>query len=62
MNLFNDAKDTLIQGDINATQVYGNVQNAPAEVTNIASQNNVNYHASGAPLKGELGVSFCSSF
>jgi len=61
MNLFNDAKDTLIQGDIDATQVYGNVHNAPAEVTNIATQNNVNYHASGAPLKGELGICFYSS-
>jgi len=58
MNLFNDAKDALIQGDINATQVYGNVHNAPAKVTNIATQNNV----SGAPLKGEPGIHFYYPF
>jgi len=58
MNFFVGAENTQLQGDINATQVYGNVYNAPAEVTNIATQNN--YH--GAPLKGALvGIRFYSS-
>ena len=58
MNFFVGAENTQLQGDINAT-VYGNVYNAPAEVTNIATQNN--YH--GVPLKGALvGICFIPLF
>jgi len=58
MNFFVGAENTQLQGDINAT-VYGNVYNAPAEVTNIATQNN--YH--GVPLKGALvGILFIPLF
>jgi len=48
MSFFNHAQNTLVQGDITATQVNGNIYND--EVTNIASIQN-NYH--GALLKGE---------
>jgi len=59
MNILVGAENTQFQGDINAIQVHGNVYNAPAEVTNIATQNN--YH--GVPLKGAVvGIRFYSPF
>jgi len=52
MSLFNHAHNTLVNGDITATQVNPTIYNA--EVTNFAGPQN-NYH--GAPLKGALGWS-----
>jgi len=48
MSFFSHAKNILVQGNISATQVNGNVYNAQTNVT--STQNN--YH--GGPLKGAL--------
>jgi len=54
MTFFDHAQNILVQpeGDMIATQVHGNVYNAPAEITNNSSTQH-NYH--GAPSKGVLG-------
>ena len=55
MEILVGAENTQFQGDINATQVHGNVYNGPTEVT----QNN--YHS--ASWKGVLvGIRFYSPF
>jgi len=59
MSFFDHAQNILVQpeGDMHmiATQVHGNVYNAPAEITNNTSTQH-NYH-NGAPSKGVLGRS-----
>ena len=52
MSFFNHAQNTLVHGDITATQVNPTIYNA--EVTNFAGAQN-HYH--GAPLKGVLDES-----
>jgi len=57
MSLLDHAQNTLVQGDITATQVNGNAYHA--EVTNVATQHNYN----GVSLKGALiGICFYFSF
>jgi len=57
MSLSDHAQNTLVQGDITATQVNGNAYHA--EVTNVATQHNYN----GVSLKGALiGICFYFSF
>jgi len=55
MSFFNNAQNTLVQGDISATQVNGNVYNAEV-TTNVASTQH-NYHV--VPLKGACACWIC---
>jgi len=56
MSFFNHAQNTLVQGDITATQLNGNAYAYNADVVNVTGTQH-NYH--GAPLKGALvGIRF----